>query len=461
MAGPVPDERERCESSLSAAARSATRCVRRCRPSTTCSWSTTTPTWPGGSHRSILDSSRAAGRVQTCFRRAQVDGCDLFIACTQLDEVNIVACSIGSQLGAGETVCFVSKQDFVRPPGGTESLREHFGIDRVIWPEAQLAGAIERIIMAPDAIDAGVFADGKVRLLEFKLRPDSPFVDKSVAEASLPTGVVAVAVKRGDALTIPRGGTRFEAGDKVALMGAGDAMEALRPRLSPDGARTKSQVVTIIGGGDVGYRLAQRLDAASNIELRVIERDQSRGELLAASLRRGLVLQGDGTDIELLESEEIGRSDVMVSVIDNDERNLLACLVGRQLGVRKVITRVSKPPNLRLFELVGIDVALSARGAAVASVVHQIDGGRSSLLAVLEQGQARVIELVVPPDQPESALMDLNTPTESIVAAILRGDEVIVPRGTDRILSGDRLLVCCTEAASRSVRDTFIPVSSS
>ena len=402
-----------------------------------------------------------SGTSPEVLRLAQVDGCDLFIACTQLDEVNIVACSIGNQLGAGETVCFVSKQDFVRPPGGTESLREHFGIDRVIWPEAQLAAAIERIIMAPGAIDAGVFADGKVRLLEFKLQPDSSFVGKSVAEAGLPSGVVAVAVKRGEAVTIPRGGTRFEAGDKVALMGAGEAMETLRPRLSPDGTQTTSQVVTIIGGGDVGYRLAQRLDAASNIELRVIERDQGRGELLAASLRRGLVLQGDGTDLELLESEEIGRSDVMVSVIDNDERNLLACLVGRQLGVRKVITRVSKPPNLRLFELVGIDVALSARGAAVASVVHQIDGGRSNLLAVLEQGQARVIELVVPPDHPEAALMDLNTPADSIVAAILRGDDVIVPSGTDRILRGDRLLVCCTQAASRSVRDTLLPVSSS
>ena len=402
-----------------------------------------------------------SGTSPGVLRQAQVDGCDLFIACTQLDEVNIVACSIGSQLGARETVCFVSKQDFVRPPGGTESLREHFGIDRVIWPEAQLAAAIERIIMAPGAIDAGVFADGKVRLLEFKLQPDSPFVGTSVAEAGLPKGVVAVAVKRGEAVTIPRGGTRFEAGDKVALMGAGDAMEALRPRLSPDGSRKMSQLVTIIGGGDVGYRLAQRLDAVSNIELRVIERDQSRGELLAASLRRGLVLQGDGTDLELLESEDIGRSDVMVSVIDNDERNLLACLVGRQLGVRQVITRVSKPSNLRLFELVGIDVALSARGAAVASVVHQIDGGRSSLLAVLEQGQARVIELIVPADQPEAALMDLNTPTESIVAAILRGDDVIVPRGADRIFSGDRLLVCCTEAASRSVLGTFTPVSSS
>ena len=305
------------------------------------------------------------------------------------------------------------------------------------------------------------FADGKVRLLEFKLQPDSPFVDTSVAEAGLPNGVVAVAVKRGDAVTIPRGGTRFAAGDKVALMGTDEAMEALRPRLSPAGTKTTSQVVTIIGGGDVGYRLAQRLDAASHIELRVIERDTGRGELVAASLQRGLVLQGDGTDLELLDSEEIGRSDVMVSVIDNDERNLLACLVCRQLGVRKVITRVSKPSNLRLFELVGIDVALSARGAAVASVVHQIDGGRSSLLAVLEQGQARVIELVVPPDHPEAALMDLNTPTDSIVAAILRGDDVIVPSGADRILHGDRLLVCCTEDAARSVRDTFLPVSPS
>jgi len=411
---------------------------------------------------SQIDSEfiQGSGTSPDALRLAQVEACDLFIACTGLDEVNIVACSIGSQLGAKDTVCFVSKQDFVRPPGGAESLREHFGINRVIWPEAQLSAAIERIIMAPGAIDAGVFADGKVRLLEFKLQPDSPLVGNVVSAAGLPQGVVAVAVKRGDAIAIPRGGTRLEAGDKITLMGTGEAMEALRPRLSPEGTLNTSQVVTIIGGGDVGYRLAQRLDTASNIDLRVIERDKARGELLAASLRRGLVLRGDGTDLELLESEEIGRSDVMVSVIDNDERNLLACLVGRQLGVRKVITRVSKPSNLHLFELVGIDVALSARGAAVASVVHQIDGGRSSLLAVLEQGQARVIELVVPSGHPETAVMDLNTPVESIVAAILRGEEVIVPSGTDHVFHGDRLLVCCTEAAARSVRDTFTPVSS-
>lgn len=403
---------------------------------------------------------QGSGTNPDVLRQAQAENCDLFIACTLLDEVNIVACSIGSQLGAHDTVCFVSKQDFVRPPGGADSLREHFGINRVIWPEAQLAAAIERIIMAPGAVDAGVFAGGKVRFLEFKLEADSPFVDRAVAEADLPYGVVAIAVKKGDSTLIPHGSTRLSAGDKVALMGTDTAMESLRPRLSPGATASASQVVTIIGGGDVGHRLAQRLDAAADIQLTVIERDRTRGELLAASLSQSLVLQGDGTDLQLLESEEIGRSDVMVSVIDNDERNLLASLLGRQLGVRQVITRVSKPSNLRLFELVGIDVALSARGTAVASVVHQITGGRSSLLAVLEQGQAKVIELIVPPGYPEVTLKEVNTPAESIVGVILRGDDAIVPRGTDQLLPGDRLLVCCTESAAVSVRDTFSTVPS-
>ena len=133
------------------------------------------------------------------------------------------------------------------------------------------------------------------------------------------------------------------------------------------------------------------------VDVRIIERDAARGAKLAARLRRTLVLNGDGTDLEFLESEDVGRSDVLVCVIDNDERNLLASLLGRQLGVPKIVTRVSRPDNLRLFERVGIDVALSARGAAVASILHQISGGTSSLLAVLEHGEARVLELTVSP----------------------------------------------------------------
>ena len=304
-----------------------------------------------------------SGTSPDVLRRAGADRCDLLIAATRLDEVNIVACSIGNQLGARETICFVTKEDFLRPPGRIDSLREHFGIDHVIWPEAQLAGAIERIIMAPGAVDAEVFAGGRIQLLEFRLEADSAFVNHTVSSLDLPHGVVIVVIKHEDSISIPRGPTRLTLGDKVVLMGTREAMDQLRGKVSPGSDEAASQLVTIIGGGDVGYQLAQHLERADGIKLRVIERERARGEMLAETLGNALILRGDGTDLELLESEEIGRSDVLVSVIDNDERNLLACLLGRQLGVRKVITRVSKPANLRLFERVGIDVALSARAA--------------------------------------------------------------------------------------------------
>jgi trk system potassium uptake protein TrkA len=396
-----------------------------------------------------------SGTSRSLLVRARVSTCELLIACTGLDEVNIVACSLGSQLGCRRTICFVSREDFVQTPEGRDSLSEHFGIDQVIWPEAQLADAIERIIMAPGSVDAGVFAGGEIRLLEFRLGPDSPLVSKPIADLDLPYGVVIVAVHHGDSTTIPHGRTVLDPGDKVVLMGTREAMKALQGLVSPQAAESRRRLVTIIGGGDVGLRLAQHLESEPGIQLYVVEHDHTRGEMLAATLGNALILEGDGTDLGLLESEEIGRSDVMVSVIDHDERNLLACLIGRQLGVESVITRVSTPANLRLFELVGIDVALSARGAAVASVVHQIDGGRSSLLKVLEEGQAKVVEVIVPDTFQPTALRDLGVPDEAIIGSIVRSGQAIVPRGEDRIEPGDRVLVCATGVSAEQIRALF------
>ena len=400
----------------------------------------------------VLGSGTSAGVL----RRGGVESCDLAIACTGLDEVNIVACSIAKNLGATKTVCFVSRDDFLGSVGGGDSLREHFGVDQVIWPEAQLAAAIERIIAAPGAIDAEIFAGGQVQLLEYRLERGSPLTAAPLASLNLPRSVVMVAVKRGDTITIPRGNTRLEPGDKAIVMGRRDAMSAIEAKVAPGGGSLRNaRLVTIIGGGDVGFRLAQLLDPHHDVRLRVIERDRPRGEMLAATLTRALILNGDGTDLELLETEEIGRSDVLVSVIDNDERNLLASLLGRQLGVGKIITRVSKPANLRLFERVGIDVALSARSAAVESVIHQIAGGKADLLAVLEEGQAKVFELVVPAEYPPTALRDLTAPPESIIGTILRDGDAIVPHGNDRIEPGDRLLVFCTSRAAEQVQRFF------
>jgi trk system potassium uptake protein len=324
----------------------------------------------------------------------------------------------------------------------------------VVWPEAQLAEDIARIVVAPGAIDAEVFEGGAVRLLEYRLEPGSALIERALIDLELPAGSLIVAVRRKDTFFIPRGDTRLAAGDKVVVMGTPDAMSALQPLVTP-AADGRQQSVTIIGGGDVGLRLAERLDSIADVRLLVIERDRARGEMLAARLRRALVLNGDGTDLSLLEAEDIGRADVLVSVIDNDEKNLLASLLGRQLGVRRVITRVGKAGNLRLFERVGVDVAISARGAAVASVLHDIEGGGASLLAVLEEGEGRILEVRVPPRFRPRPLRDLGSPRDSIVAAILREKEAIVPRGTDTVQPGDRLLVFSTREAAEHVRTLF------
>ena len=239
-------------------------------------------------------------------------------------------------------------------------------------------------------------------------------------------------------------------------MGTGDALTEVRRRLGLTGAGR--QRVTIVGGGVVGLRLAERLEATRDLDVILIERDPVRGEAIAARLRRTLVLNGDGTDLELLQAENIGRSDVLVSVIDNDERNLFASLLARQLGVRRVITRVSRSANLRLFEAVGIDIAISARGAAVASLLHQIQGGTTRLLALIEQGAGRILELDVPHTYGSRSLRDLAAPVNSIVGAIVRGTLAVVPRGDDRIEPGDRLIVFTTHAAVDRVRDYFAGV---
>ena len=388
-------------------------------------------------------------------RQARVTEADLLVACTGLDEVNLVACAIANRLGLTRTICFVSKDDFLRPDGSASSMREHFGIERVVWPEAQLADDIERIIAAPGAIDAEVFAGGRVRLLEYRLRAGSPLTAGPIKSLRIPHGALVVAVSRRGTIEIPHGETRLSIDDKIIVMGTPEALREMEIQIQPQAPGTSRPLVTIIGGGDVGFRLAQKLDSDNNVEVRVIERDRRRGEFLAASLRRALVLNGDGTDLELLEAEEIGRSDVLVSVIDNDERNLFASLLGRQLGVGKIITRVSRIANLRLFERVGIDVALSARGAAVASVVHQVQGGRANLLAVLEEGQATIVELDVPANYRPRTLLEMDAPPQSIVGAILRGQQVIVPRGNDQIRPLDRLLVFATADTVGRIRDYF------
>ena len=248
----------------------------------------------------VIDHDRAVGDVFTSIdaefivgsgtseevlARAGIDSAEFFVACTGLDEVNIVACALANRIASPQTICLVSRADFVPESQGQ---LEQFGIDRVLWPEAQLAADIEQVVIAHGAIDAEAFAGGQVRLLEYKLGPGSPLVSASLGQLHLPRGALIVAVKREGRLFVPRGATELASGDKIIVMGTPEAMQQIERLVSP--ARHGDRVhVTIIGGGDVGLQLAERLEQTSSITLRIVEASRDRGELLAARLSRTLV----------------------------------------------------------------------------------------------------------------------------------------------------------------------------
>ncbi len=378
---------------------------------------------------------------------------DTFIGCSESDEENIISCIAAKRLGVSLTYCFVSKEEYYKSFVGQDG-SAHLEIDHIIWPQRMLAEEIARIVLVPKAIDVEFFAGGRVLLLEYRLRHDSPLLAKPLAELRLPRGVLAVAVSEDEKLRIPSGGTVFHEGEKVVFMGEEHALLRLQRAFIPE-AEQKIREVTILGGGTVGFTLAKLLQREKKLRLKIIELSVERCEFLASELPSTLILNGDGTDLELLDAEQIYRSDVLVSVTTNDEKNLLASLLARQMKVPKIITRVDRPNNLRLFESVGIDVPLNMRVTAVETVLNSLQQTDIQLRATVEHGRADVLEVRVPPTFSTAKLKDMTPIQGAIIAAIVRKNRVIVPHGDDLVKPGDTLFVFSTDEAAETVRNYF------
>ena len=271
-----------------------------------------------------------------------------------------------------------------------------------------------------------------------------PLAERPLAEIrALPPGVLIVAVTRGDEWFVPRGQSILNAGDRVLFMGRSEAMHQLAAWFTDHLGEPGGGEVVIVGGGTVGLRLAQTMEFNPKARLKLIESNRERCAQIAQVLQRTLVLNGDGCDLELLEAEQVRNAGALVAVTDSDEKNLLASLLGRQLGIPKVVTRVTTAANRRVFERVGIDVPLSARGAATEAVLHMIRHQDADLLATLGEGRGEVLRITLPDDFTPVALKELVLPPDSIIAALERRNEAIVPGGATLVGPGDRCLVIC------------------
>ena len=309
---------------------------------------------------------------------------DIFIACTDNDEANIVACLTVTNMTKLKTACFVSKKDNVESLSlvrGSKYQKELM-IDYVLWPEELMTQEIFRIITVPNAIDVEDFANGKARLFEYRVVDGTKFLNKKIKDCSFPDETLIVGITRDDTLFIPNGDTELLLNDKVIFMGSSYSLDILANKFFQDNTDVKQ--VTIIGGGNVGLMLAQNLEKA-NMKIKIIEFDYDRCVELTENLKNTLVINGDGANFSLLEEERVGESDVVVSVTNNDEKNLLCSLLAKQMGVPKVITRVSKNSNAKIFEKVGIDVAISQNAAAIDDIENHLIKTEVEILATVER----------------------------------------------------------------------------
>ena len=403
-----------------------------------------------------LDISFVQGNASDIkiLKAADIMNSDVFIACTTLDEANIVSCLSAKKISGIRTICFVSKEEYrnaMELDKATDYLEDFF-IDYVIWPEELLTQEIFRIVTVAHALDVENFADGKARLLEYKVRPNSPIVGKMVKDCGFTKDTIIVGIKRDDLLFIPNGLTEINAEDKLIFMGTSHSLDILAGTFFHEKEQVKT--VAIIGGGSVGYMLAKSLEHMK-IKTKIIEMNYERCEFLAQELQKALVINGDGTNLKLLDEEEIGSSDVVISVTNNDERNLLCSLLVKQLGVKRVISRVSKVLNIPLFEKVGIDIAVSPKTSAINEVKNDLDENDVDILATVEQGEAEVLEILVKEDFDSKKIMDLRFPAPAIIGVIQRKNQVIIPKGDTTMKTHDILIIFTKAENAQRIKDYF------
>lgn len=403
-----------------------------------------------------LDISFVQGNASNIdvLRNADIKNADVFIACTSIDEANIVACLAAKKFGGIRTICFVSKEEY-RKTLNFEKSQDNFCdffIDYIIWPEELLTQEIFRIVTVAHALDVENFADGRARLLEYKVQPNLSLIGKKVKDCGFTNNTLMVGLTRDCELFIPNGDTEICEGDKLIFMGTSHSLDILAGTFFHEKEIVKS--VAIIGGGNVGLMLAKSLEKLK-IKTKIIEKNYERCEYLAEELSNTLVINGDGTNLKLLDEEEIGSTDVVISVTNNDEKNLLCSLLAKQLGVKRVIARVAKVLNIPLFEKVGIDIAISPKNSAINEVRNDLQENDVDILATVEQGQGEVLEIIVLPEFNNKKIMDLKFPARAIIGVIQRKNNVIIPKGDTEIKSDDILIIFTTADSASKIKEFF------
>ena len=393
-------------------------------------------------------------------KEAGADTADLLIAVTNLDEVNMVCCLTGKRLGAKYTIARVRNFEYTAAQG---MLKMGMGIDLLINPENDTAVEISRILRVPSAANIETFYRGRVELMSFRAREEDFFIGQPLSALSrkvrdLP--ILFCAAERNEEVLIPDGSFVPQVGDKLYLIGAPLGLHGffeLMGRYAP-----KIRNVFVVGGGRITFYLAALMERM-NMKVTIVERKEERCRQLSELLPHTLVINGDGTDQELLESENMAANDAFVALTDRDEDNLIISLYALQKGLKKVVAKCNRQNYTGIVRHLGLESVISPKLITAGHILQVVRGMQNSKGSVMNalyriaEGGAEAAEFAVngTTRHLHTPLKDLRLKRGVLIAVIIHQGQVIIPVGSSVISSGDTVIIISRGMGILDVNDIY------
>ncbi len=399
---------------------------------------------------------QGSGSSQSVLREAELEGADMLIAASARDEVNILACMFASRAGVGLKVARVRDADLYSPSSLLKP--QDIGVDLLIHPEAEVVEEVIRLLMRSVASEIIEFESGKILFVGLKLDKECPYLNyqlKSFGAEEIRRKFRIVAMKKGETTIIPGGNDYLNNNDQLFVVTKADDLPEL---LAMTGRSDRAlEKIMVLGGGRIGLGVAQSLED-SDLDVTLVEADKERSRKAAGQLKKSMVLQADGTEFDVLAREGILEMDAFVALTNDDETNIISCLLARHLGVKKTIALVNRLEYLPLMSVIGIDSTVNVRLATANAILRLIRRGQVVSMATFQGIDAEAIEY----EAKESGklvgkpLSKLRFPEGTVVAHIVRGKDAFVPHGESVILPGDRVIFFALPQALPSLEAKFL-----
>ncbi len=405
--------------------------------------------------RNRLDLQTVTGFASypSVLKRAGADDADLLIAVTNNDEVNLIACQVAHTLFNLPTkIARIRAAEYFHYPQLFD--QSNLPVDVFISPEALVTQFVKSLIAYPGALQVLGFSEGRLMLVAMQPFFGGAMVGKTIAELrkELKVDFRVVAIFRHDRSIVPNRDSVIEVGDEVFFLATKNNIRKVLGALRRVDVPYKR--IIIAGGGNIGSSLVKALEF--QYEVKLIEANAQAAERAASKFDHATVLYGDASDRELLFNENIEKTDIFCSVTDDDEANIMSCLLAKKMGVRTAMALIKQTSYVDLIESSAIDVAVSPQQVTTSSILRYVRRGDIVSVHSLRRGAAEALEIVAHGDEGTSrvigrAIKNIKLPAGAIIGAVVRGEKVIMATKEEVIHPQDRVVLFL--ANKKSVHD--------